>query len=67
MKNINDPIHYREYILNMLVATAGSWEAGGCQDKALEQKFEHLLTTLHPDRKTALDILFKHLSVEVAA
>lgn len=67
MPSINDPIHYRNYVLNMLVITAGSWQATGCKNEALEQKFEFLLNQLNPNRKTALYILQNHLHQEVTA
>ncbi|PSL42156.1 hypothetical protein B0H99_101404 [Planomicrobium soli] len=63
----NDPIKRRQYILNQLILIAGSWEATGEQDKGLEQQFESKLAELHPVRKNALDILYRHLAMEVAA
>lgn len=68
MDNLNkSPKEYREYILNMLVITAGSWQVTGCKDKALEKRFNSLLNQLHPVRETALAILQQHLALEVAA
>lgn len=62
-----DYIKQREYLLNQIILTAGSWQALGCQDEALEKEFESLLNQLHPTRKTALNILQQYLSMEVAA
>lgn len=61
------PSQYREYILNMLLVTAGSWQATGCNDEALESKFEYLLTQIHPDREIALLALQMHIANEEAA
>lgn len=61
------PQNYREFILDLLVVTAGSWQATGCQDEALEAKFEHLLGEIHPKREIALQALQMHIAGEVAA
>lgn len=61
------PQDYRTYILDMLVVTAGSWQASGCKDEALEAKFIHLLGKIHPNRETALLALQMHIAGEVAA
>lgn len=61
------PQNYRKYILDMLIVTAGSWQELGCQDEALEAKFEYLLGEIHPNREIALKALQMHISGEVAA
>ena len=58
---------YREYILNMLIVTAGSWQATGCKDKALESKFIYLLGEIHPNREIALKALEMHIAGSAAA
>lgn len=60
-------IEERQYTLNMLVLTAGSWQATGCKDETLEKKFNLLLSELHPVRKTALVILQQHIEGESVA
>lgn len=60
-------IKHRQYLLNQLVLIAGAWKARGQNDASLEQAFMDNLQQLHPNRKTALDILHKHLEEEVAA
>lgn len=68
MENLNkSPEEYREYILNLLVATAGSWMKTGCKDLVIEKQFNSLMDQLHPVRKTALAILEQHFAMEPAA
>lgn len=62
-----DYIQHRQYLLNQLVLIAGAWKARGENDASLEHQFMTFLQQLHPNRKTALDILYKHLEEEVAA
>lgn len=61
------PEQYREYILNLLLMTAGSWQATGCKDEAIEKRFENLLKEIHPDREIALLAFQIHIGGEVAA
>lgn len=61
-----NPIEQRERLLKQFIATAGSWQASGENDKALEQKCDDLLTQIHPERRKALDIVYRHLEWEVA-
>ena len=61
------PQNYREYILDTLIVTAGSWQATGCKDEALEAKFEYLLGEVHPKREVALQALLMHISGVAAA
>ena len=67
MKTSNDPIKQRQYILNQIVILTGTWDKTGCNDEGLEKEIDSLISQLHPVKKTALDILFQHLSMEVAA
>lgn len=68
MNKLNkDPIAYREYLLNQLVITMGIWQATGENDRALEDRCEELMSQLHPNRRTAISILEKHMAMEVAA
>lgn len=67
MPNTNCPIEKRQHTLNKLVIVAHRWNDTGCQDKLLERQFDSLLNELHPVRRKALDILHKHMSLEVAA
>lgn len=60
------PQNYREYVLDMLIVTLGSWQAAGCQDEALEGKITFLLSKIHPKREIALLALQMHISQEVA-
>lgn len=62
-----DYIINREHLLNQLVITMGIWQATGENDRALEDRCEELMSQLHPNRRTAIDILHKHMEMEVAA
>ena len=57
----------REYLLKQLVITMGSWQATGENDRTLEYRCEELMSQLHPNRRTAISILEKHMEMEVAA
>ncbi len=62
-----DYIKRREYLLNQLVLTMGAWQATGENDRTLEDRCEELMSQLHPNRRTAISILEKHMAMEVAA
>lgn len=61
------PAERREYLLDLALVIAGSWQATGCEDEALEAQFEQTLTQIHPNRKTALLALQMHIAGDTAA
>lgn len=62
-----DYIKQREHLLGQLVITMGIWQATGENDRVLEDRCEELMSQLHPNRRTAISILEKHMNMEVAA
>ncbi|MFC4712261.1 hypothetical protein [Planococcus dechangensis] len=62
-----DYIINREHLLGQLVITMGIWQETGENDRTLEDRCEELMSQLHPNRRTAIAILEKHLAMEVAA
>ena len=58
-------LRYREYILKMLIAIAGNWQATGCQDEKLEYQFNSWMLKLQDNTGLNYEGATAYLMVQV--